>query len=78
MREKFTFTIESITSYELGKPQHGRITDLPPEQGESVQIEINKQINDSGKIESNSYIEMKEELRQVNKRISTYLRSLII
>ena len=52
LREKFTFTIESITSYELGKPQHGRITDLPPEQGESVQIEINKQINDSGKIES--------------------------
>jgi hypothetical protein len=28
VREKFTFSIDSITSYELGKAQHGKIPDV--------------------------------------------------
>ena len=75
LREKFTFTIESITSYELGKPQHGKIifTDLETAKSDSSGEDYQKSVFPGAKSEDLdlSISSVKEELSQVgNMRIS--------
>lgn len=79
LREKFTFTIESITSYELGKPQHGKIifTDLETEESGPSTVNPQKHIVPNGKSE---YLDLslqgvKEELRQVGIYMHCFLLS---
>ena len=69
LREKFTFTIESITSYELGKPQHGKIifTDLETGISDSPAKDDENRVFPDGKSGDLdlSLLSVKEELSQV-------------
>jgi Yippee zinc-binding/DNA-binding /Mis18, centromere assembly len=78
LREKFTFTVESITSYELGKSQHGKIQDLVLDEPSISTVEVRDIVNNGE--ESGTELTLKslnEEMLKV-PHLLTFLRNIFL
>jgi len=71
LREKFSFNVDSISSYTLGNAQHGKIPDPLPDDGEIDDEDNNNNNNNNNNSNINNNLEsnLKETVNILNEEI---------